>query len=164
MWKSFKVLEHFNKGIQDLQPVMKNLLQISMDGPNVNWKFHSMIQKQIEREYNKNLINIGSCGLHILHNAFKAGAVATKWEVSSFLSSLYHLFKDSPARREDFKNATGSATLPLKFVSHRWMENVPVCERALLLIQHVDTYVKKVQAKEFDKPTCKSFEVVSANL
>ena len=45
------------------------------------------------------------------------------WQVSSFLSSLYYLFKDAPARREDFVTISGSSLMPLKFVSHRWLEN-----------------------------------------
>ena len=49
------------------------LLQLSMDGPNVNWKFHKDLQEFLHARQdcqNVSLINIGSCGLHILHNAF----------------------------------------------------------------------------------------------
>ena len=162
--KATDLLEHFHKGIKDLQPRVKDMVQVSMDGPNVNWKFHDMLKKQLTADYGVVLINIGSCGLHVMHNAFKAGASSTGWEVSSLLSSLYYLFKDSPARREDYQKATHSSTMPLKFVSHRWMENVPVCERALLIWNNICTYVKKVQSKELPTPTCKSYEVVSAKV
>ena len=74
---------------------------------------------------------MGSCGLHTVHNSFKTGAKKSGWNVSSFLSSLYYLYKDSPARREDYRKVSSSTVLPLKFVSHRWLENVPVTERAL---------------------------------
>ena len=65
------------------------------------------------------MINIGSFGLHIVHTSFKTGATAAEWKVEALLSSLYYLFKDSPARREDFSKVSGSTRLPLKFVNHR---------------------------------------------
>lgn len=125
------MLNHFNHGVLQSGLAIKDMLQIGMDGPNVNWKFYSLIQKQLIEEYSTRLINVGSCGLHTVHNSFKAGVKKSGWNVSSFLSSLYYLYKDSPARREDYRKVSSSTVLPLKFVSHRWLENVPVTERAL---------------------------------
>lgn len=86
---------------------MSKMIQLSMDGPNVNWKLYDIMQESIEKESGKNLFNLGSCGLHILHNAFRDGCNAgAKWS----LSSLRWLFKDSPARRENFTNATAGCT------------------------------------------------------
>ena len=73
----------------------------------INWKFYKQIRTQLQEEYSTSLINIGSCGLHIVHNAFKAGVTASGWIISSFLTSLYYLFNDLPARREDFTTTTG---------------------------------------------------------
>ena len=78
------MVRHFNESIKDKLNV-HDMIQISMDGPNVNWKFFNIIQSQIKTDYGHELINIGSCGLHTLHNAFKAGAVATEWGISSLL-------------------------------------------------------------------------------
>ena len=162
--KASDLLEHFLKGVNDLIPVIKNMLQVSMDGRNVNWKFFDLLKKQMSEDHGVILINIGSCGLHIVHNTFKTGALSSTWDISSFLSSLYYLFKDSPARREDFQIATGSSLMPLKFVSHRWLENVPVCERVLKIFHHIATYLNKVKSKELNKPTCKSYEVVTSKM
>ena len=85
---------------------------------------------------------------------------ATGWQVSSFLSSLYYLFKDAPARREDFVTMSGSTLMPLKFVSHRWLENVPVCQRALMLWNNVAEYVKATKDGRVNRPKNKSYEVV----
>ena len=84
--------------------------QLSMDGPNVNWKALDLPSNQLEKESGRKLINVGSCGLHVLHNAFRDGCAAAKWEVDSVLSALHWLFKHSPARREDFVNVTGSTS------------------------------------------------------
>lgn len=138
----------------------RNLVQISMDGPNVNWKFHRIMQGKLFEQHGTTIMNLGSCGLHITHNAFKAGSKASEWNVSSLLSSMYYMFKDSPARREDFQTATGSKRRPLKFVNHRWLENVPVIERAIDIWPEIVQYIRAVKEKKVAKPTCKSFDVV----
>lgn len=109
----------------------QNLIQLSMDGPNVNWKLFSLAQQNIEEQKDKKMLNVGSCGLHTLHNAFRAGCAATDLELESALSSLKWLFKDVPARREDYTEVTGSTSFPLDFCNHRWLENGKVAERAL---------------------------------
>ena len=50
-----------------------NMIQISMDAPNVNWKM-----VEIANEHHKeqdpdalSLLETGSCGLHVLHGAYK---------------------------------------------------------------------------------------------
>ena len=52
-----------------------DMLQMSMDGPNVNWKLHALMQDFLKDEHNVSLINIGSCGLHIIHGAFNTGSM-----------------------------------------------------------------------------------------
>lgn len=129
------VVEKLNNLLSQLG--ITNLIQISMDGPNVNWKVFEILQKQVQIDVGKSLINIGSCGLHILHNAFRGGCKATRWDIEHGLSCLYWLFHDSPARHEDFVTATGCSTSMLKFCKHRWVENVNVAERGLQLWPHV---------------------------
>src|SRR5215467_2097308 len=77
------------------------LLELCMDGSSVNWKFHSTINDQMKRDSNVSLIDVGSCGLHIIHGAFKYAVKACMWKVDKFLKSLFLLFTDTPARRED---------------------------------------------------------------
>ncbi|KAJ8869592.1 hypothetical protein PR048_028584 [Dryococelus australis] len=38
------------------------------------------------------------------------------------------------ARRENYQSTIGSSNFPLKFVSHKWLENVPVAEKSLGMI------------------------------
>ena len=91
------------------------LIQLAMDGPNVNWAAFDALQKKLEKGNGYQLINIGSekgngyqlinigsCGLHQLHNAFRAGMVETGWDIIHSLSAMYTLFNDVPARRDDF--------------------------------------------------------------
>ena len=52
---------------------LNRMLQLSMDGPNVNWSFYGKLMAEVHDDRNHSLIDIGSCGLHVVHNAFKAG-------------------------------------------------------------------------------------------
>jgi hypothetical protein len=136
------------------------LIQLSMDGPNVNWKFYDTVCDQIKNDANNRLLHTGSCGLHIIHNAFKKGEAASGWAICDILSSLYKLFKDSPARREDFVNVTGSDKFPLKLCKVRWVENGSVANRAIDIWPEVVKFVKAVENKKIPNPKTKTFDIV----
>ena len=80
------------------------------------------------------------------------------------LSGLYYLFKESPARLEDYTTASGSSLFPLKFCKYRWLENILVAERALEVLPNVEKYSKSVQHKKCTEPKCSSYEVVTSAL
>ncbi|KAK1886444.1 Zinc finger MYM-type protein 1 [Dissostichus eleginoides] len=49
---------------------MRQLISVSMDGPNVNFKLVNLLQKEHAELYGgAQLVLVGSCGLHTLHNA-----------------------------------------------------------------------------------------------
>ena len=108
------------------------------------------------------LLNIGSCGLHVIHGAFKDGCVACEWNLKHIFSSMYILFNETPARREDYVKATGSNVFPVKFCYHRWLENVPVAERTLMIWQHSKKYVSCVEKKTCQNPRTASFDTIKA--
>ena len=111
------------------------------NGPSVIWKFYSMLTDEVKKEHNSHMLNIGSCGLHILHRAFKDGAVASGWQLDRLFSNLHWLFQDSAARREGYTKVTGSSLFALQFCKHRWLENVLVAERTQSMWDSVVKYV-----------------------
>ena len=143
---------------------LAGLHQLSMDGPNVNWKVHDLLSTDIERGTRRKLLDVGSCGLHVLHNSFRTGVSETDWDVEHTLICLYWLFKNAPARREDLNSATKSPIFPLKFCPHRWVENIPVAERALQIWPNVTAYVAAVRAGTVPTPKNKSFRAVAASV
>ncbi|XP_063218747.1 uncharacterized protein LOC134529009 [Bacillus rossius redtenbacheri] len=153
------LLKAFYKCTEKLD--LSKLIQVSMDGPSVNWKFFKLLQENMRKEFNFECIDVGSCGLHTLNNSFKKGESATEWGISSVLTSLYSLFKDAPARRDDFEKLSTTHKMPVKFCSCRWLENVPSAERALEVWNDVTEYVGKVEKGVLSKVTCKSFGVVA---
>ena len=48
-------------------------MQISMDGPNVNWKFYRNLFQERKGGELSDLLNIGSCSLHVVYGSFKKG-------------------------------------------------------------------------------------------
>jgi hypothetical protein len=142
-------------GLADLN--LSNLLSFSMDGPNVNLKFAEEFDKFLHADYGKHLINVGSCGLHTVHNAVKNGFKI--WNVDSVLRNLHKYFRNQPARCEDYEEVriksyisfcklimfhlqiTQSNVLPKKFCGHRWLENEPVALRAIEVFENVKLFL-----------------------
>ena len=52
---------------------MKKVVQVSMDGPNVNWKFYdSIVEKRNQNDDYPALIDIGSCSPHVVYGAYRS--------------------------------------------------------------------------------------------
>ena len=111
------LLIQFENALRGLKP--SHMYQLLMDGPSVNWKFLSEIQKNRNENKQHELIDIGSCGLHIIHGAFKTGAEKTDWNIKQTMKGAFQMFHDSPARREDYESITGSTVYPLFFCATR---------------------------------------------
>ena len=138
---------------------LTKLLQVSMDGPAVNWKFLELLSK----EEHMTLIEMGSCGLHVVHGAFQTGHSASGWNVNSYLRAMYGLFKDSPARRADYISIAGSTVFPTKFCQVRWIENVDVSQRALEVLPYVKKYVTDPSTKLPKTQTCESVRMLCSD-
>ncbi|XP_028309552.1 uncharacterized protein LOC114467421 isoform X1 [Gouania willdenowi] len=140
---------------------LRHLVSISMDGPSVNWKLFDIFQKDQSEQYGGvQLICVGSCGLHTLHNAFKCGFSA--WQLDKLLRAMHTLFHNVPARREDYITITKSSVFPLSFCAHRWVENLPVVERALAVWPSLLLYMEAVKTKRLSNPGTASYDTVAA--
>lgn len=142
----------------------RHLIHLSMDGPNVNWAMFNKLQMQLKTDYNNNLFNIGSCGLHQLHNALRKGMDTTGWDLPHVLTSAYYLFKHMPARREDFISVTGSSTFPSKYCGHRWVENQSVLIKLKECLPFLKMYIKAVKDKKITDPASKPYHAVKTFL
>ena len=69
------LLENFKKSLVVLD--LSKIIQISMDDPSVNWCFYDEVAKNKGEMGLHQLINIGSCGLYIIHSSFKTGIEVT---------------------------------------------------------------------------------------
>lgn len=109
------ILDAIIISIKDIFP--ERLIQLSMDGPSTNWKVLDLLnENRIEKDY-PCIANIGSCGLHVVHGAFKFGMETTNWDIGKILKAIWQLFHDSPARREIYIRICECDEFPLKYVS-----------------------------------------------
>ena len=101
---------------------LKNLLlerhlQLSMDGPNTNWSVLKLLHEdRCEKDY-PNIINIGSCGLHVVHGAFKSGIEATNWYLKKIMKAMWKILDDSPARRDIYIKICEVNEFPLRYIT-----------------------------------------------
>ena len=149
----------FEERIKDLEK--KKMLQISMDGPNVNWKLYdNIVEEQNENDDYPDLIDIGSFSLHVVHGAFRTGVQKTKWGI---LQALYNLFPNSPAKREDYTQITGLKVFPLPFSGTRWIEDKKVADRALEIWPNITKYVSETLKKPKSQvPTSRYFAILKS--
>ena len=104
------LLTHFNNIVKGLEP--PKLYQISMDGPNVNFKFHDEFTSSLTETVLHSLI---------VHGSLKTGEAVTEWKLKKVLNAAHRILHDSSARREDYNSATGSSVYPLNFCSTRYI-------------------------------------------
>ena len=141
---------------------LKKLIQISMDGPNVNWKLLDSIAEDISsNEHYPILLNVGSCSLHVVDRTFRNGMKQTNWGIDLLLKSLHSLFNETQARREDYTKITEREVFPQQFCGHRWLEDKKVAERALEIWPNITAYVTETLKKPTSQiPTASSFATV----
>ena len=137
--------------------LVHNLVQVSMDGPNVNWKTVEIIEdhRKIHNPNCPNLIVIGSFGLHVVHGACGAGQNATDWSLDKFLKAIYSIFKMARARCEDYlvgndlneshKSKNVSYLFVQKICGHRCLENGAALKRAIEINQNLKVYFKNLK-------------------
>ena len=127
------MMEDFKK-VHNGPDIINNLVQLSIDSPNVNWAFLEELEKYRKLENPKvpSLTVLGGCGLHMVHRAYKTGQQLTNWDLEKN-KAAHGIFKKSPARKLDYLAANDiemmdddssvSEHFPLKFCGHRWLEN-----------------------------------------
>ena len=102
------LLIEFNKSVDIID--LSKIIQVSMDGPSVNLKFmQELIKHREELEIEEKMIDIGTCGLHVVHGAFKCGIESTEWKIKETLKGSHQLLHDTPARRADYVSVTQSS-------------------------------------------------------
>ena len=100
------------------------MLQVSMDGPAVNWAFFDALMNYRSEWELPQMINIGSCSIHTVHGALKIALESTSWRIKQTLKGIWQKLHESPARRENFESVTGTNKHPLFFCSTRWVSSI----------------------------------------
>ena len=101
------------------------------------------------------LIDLGTCGLHVVHGSMKACAKASEWQLQKLLKAMCQFIHDAPARQAMYKNISESTEYPAKFCGHHWRENEKCAEKAESLIKEYQKFVTHVSGNK-----SKSFTVL----
>lgn len=108
---------------------------LGSDGPNVNKKVFRLINDGIKALRGTGLVNIGTCNIHIVHNAFLKGLEELGIDVSDFIINVYYFFNGWPKRWEDFVETQNKTNVPhhkfLKHCSIRWLTLGPASKRVV---------------------------------
>ena len=75
------------------------------------------------------LIDLGICGFHTAHNAFKFGEKASDWQLKKLMSSMSKIFHEARGRCAAYKTII-NATIT---ITHRWVENDVVVIKARVI-------------------------------
>lgn len=130
------LLSDFNETIQRISLDQKYLVQIGMDGPKVNTAFMDRLKSQLKNSCNEKVIlDVGSCSLHKVNNAFLKSIVDVEFDFDGFASDVCFFFNISAARREDFKLMTLDTELKTQImIRHskiRWLSIGKVAQRII---------------------------------
>ena len=91
------------------------------------------------------LVDLGSCSIHTIHNAFGKGLEKCGKEIGQLCMDLHALFKYSAAGREDFREVQIEMDLDLtNFLQHtvvRWLSIGPAVKRILEQWEAVTQFV-----------------------
>jgi len=148
----------FNKlceALENCQLPKKQLLMISCDGPNVNKSVKNLMAEERSLLSQKPLEEIGTCNIHIMHNAFKRGMDELGENASNLIFQVHDFFHGWPSRWEDYTAIQTQLKVPVhKFVKHvssRWLSLQPAGRRLLEQWPAVEkyflTYVPKSKSK-----------------
>ncbi|KAL4121783.1 hypothetical protein QTP88_014224 [Uroleucon formosanum] len=103
---------------------LTKLLMLTRDGPNVNKKVQSIINEVVQKKRGTSLLDIGSCNLHIVHNAFRKGLETFGADVRDMLITVNSFFDGWPSRQEAFLDAQIKVNVPqhcfVKHITFRW--------------------------------------------
>ena len=122
---SDNLLNHFNSFMKDLNLDYNHLIQVGMDGPNVNLSFEKKLRSIMETTYETSFLNFGTCSLHPVHTAFRKGIKKLDFDVDEFFHDIHFFFKLSSARREDYpsleETTKVAAPYALQHSETRWL-------------------------------------------
>ena len=89
-----------------------------MHGPNINQSFEKKLNNNLQ-ENNVEFMNIGSCSLHKVNNAFHKGLSRLKIDLDQFACDIYPFFKLLSSRREDYASLEGVTEVRAYAIKHR---------------------------------------------
>lgn len=117
----------------------------------------------------KPLLEIGSCNIHISHNAFLKGLQEYGSDVQDFVLDLYYFFHGWPQREEDFQMIQDQLGLPkhkfIKHVTSRWLTLSDAAQRIIEQWLAIKKYFSNfIPSKRRDLTKTKRYQSICQSL
>ena len=123
-------------------------LSLSSDGPNVNKSIKQSINNKLEEHFKRQLVDTGSCQIHVAHTSFRKGIEAYGEAIENLCIYLFYFFKLSASRREDYLAIQQKLDLDeivfLRHVESRWLSLLPAVERVKSQLPALLEYFEKL--------------------
>lgn len=150
--KATDLLEHLHTAMTCHGLSLRNLFSLCSDGPNVNKKVFRLLNAELVELRNIGLIDIGTCNLHVVNNAFHAGLKEFGEQVADLAVAIKYFFKDRSSRAHDYEQCQKIKKVPkhkfIKHVTSRWLTLEQAAERLLEQWPAVLEYFLKFIPKE----------------
>lgn len=92
---------------------------LDSDGPTVNIKVFKLFNEEILALHSKRLLDIGTCPIHFVHNAFLKSVETFGEDAMNVVISVYHYLDGWPSRWEEYEIIQEKLKLkPQKFLKH----------------------------------------------
>ena len=156
------LLTHYNDSIMKIDS--SKIVEVSMDGPSVNHLFYDkLVKHRTDIQITQLMVSIGSCGIHIVHGAFKTAFEKTSWGMKGIIKGSFVILHDTPARRADYISITSSILFPLFFCATRWVDDKAPADRLIDIWPNIIKIVKFwLSLTKKKQPSGKSFDAVKS--
>ena len=131
------LFEYLMKAINMHNLLTDQVLTLGRDGPNVMKALFNLFQKELLTGGHEKLIDIGSCLLHMVNNAFMKGLECMSLDVSDVLIKLFYFFHQRSERTAKFDGIQKELYRKvLGLILHtqiRWLTIGPAANRARVI-------------------------------
>lgn len=129
------IFENLENSLDSNRLLQKQILTLARDGPNVNKTVFNKFQEKNKLLNIQPLVDIGSCTIHTIHNAFLKGLESLSIDISDFIIKVYYFFHHKDLRWSNYQKVQQNLNLPAhsfeKHISTRWLTMGPAADRIL---------------------------------
>ncbi|KAJ8677891.1 hypothetical protein QAD02_013678 [Eretmocerus hayati] len=139
------LFEFLNKSLCDHDLSFLSVLTLGCDGPNVNKSVINLCNTKMRELGRKEMINIGTCLLHVVNNTFMKGVNSLPLDVSDGVIKLYYFVDHSELRVQNFENVQKSMNMTVYQLVHhctvRWLTLGEAAETTLKLWPAIEEFI-----------------------
>lgn len=144
--RAFPAVQEMKEAIGEKELLMDRLVQLCCDGPNVTKTIKTSINQWLTEDGHADLLDLGTCHAHILHNSLKKGCEKMP-DVHVLCQQVSDYFKTA-SNWDDFTSEVGNTLKFVTFFSVRWTTLGPSSKRIAELWFELNSFFTKLSARK----------------